>query len=317
VESPAARLLNLLSLLQSRPRWSATELAERLSVTPRTVRRDVTRLRDLGYPVNAELGRDGGYTLGAGGALPPLLLTDDEAVAVAIGLRAAATGGVAGYDDAAIAALVKLEQVLPARLRERVLALSTSTVLVPSAGERLVDPEVLLILAQGCHRAERLGFSYRDASGNDSDRRVEPYGLVNVEGRWYLVTHDLDRDDWRTFRVDRMREPRLTGHRFVKAAEPDVATMVVEGIAVAAYDWQAEVLLHASLDEAAAEIPRTVGTLERIKGGTLLRMGASELDWIARYISGLPFDADVIDPPELRAALRAHGRRLQHAHRDG
>jgi predicted DNA-binding transcriptional regulator YafY len=315
VESPAARLLALLSLLQSRPRWTATELAEQLGITTRTVRRDVTRLRDLGYPVNADLGREGGYQLGAGGALPPLLLTDDEAVAVAIGLRAAASGGVAGYDDAAIAALVKLEQVLPAPLRERVLALNTAAVLIPSAGERLVDPEVLLTLAQGCHRSERLGFAYRDGSGNETERRVEPHGLVNVEGRWYLVAHDLDRDDWRTFRVDRLTAPRLTGHRFVKTAEPDTAAMVVDGIAFATYEWQAEVLLDARFDEAAAEIPRTVGTLERAGRRTRLRLGAADLAWIARYLSGLPFDIEVVDPPEVKAALRAHGRRLQQAHR--
>ena len=314
MESTAGRLLSLLSLLQSRPHWNAAELADRLGITDRTVRRDVNRLRELGYPVVAEAGRAGGYQLGAGGALPPLLLTDDEAVAVAVGLRAAASGGVAGYDDAAVAALAKLEQVLPVRLRDRVLALNTATVLVRSGEGPAVDPEVLLLLAQGCRRPERVRFGYRDGSGNVTSRRVEPYRLVNTDRRWYFVAHDLDRVDWRTFRVDRMSEPALTGHRFVRTAEPDAARMVVDGLALGSYQWQAEVLLDAELPEAAAEIPQTIGSVESADGATLLRMGANDLDWIARYIAGLPFDAQVREPPELRAALRALGRRLQRAH---
>ncbi len=310
--TPAGRLLALLSLLQSRPHWTATELAERLSTTPRTVRRDVTRLRDLGYPVNAEPGRAGGYQLGAGGVLPPLLLTDDEAVAVAIGLRAAASLGVAGHDDAAIAALAKLEQVLPTRLRDRVRALNASTVLVAvaSGGRPQVNAEVLLTLAQGCRRSERIHFAYEDKGGNATSRRVEPYSLVSADHRWYLVAHDLDRVDWRTFRVDRMGGPELTGHRFRRGEEPDAASMVLEGVALAAYDWQAEVLLLADLETAAAEVAPTVGTLTPTTGGTLLRVGANDLDWIARYLVGMPFAFEVRDPPELQAELRALGRRL-------
>jgi predicted DNA-binding transcriptional regulator YafY len=315
VESPAGRLLRLLSLLQSRPHWNGRELAERLGITPRTVRRDIANLRELGYPVEAEAGPNGGYQLGAGGALPPLLLTDDESVAVAIGLRAAASGGVAGYEEAAVAALAKLEQVLPGRLRERVLALNAVTVLVRSGGTT-VDPDILLTLAQGCRRPERIRFGYRDGNGNVSQRRVEPYGLVNAERRWYLVAHDLDRQDWRTFRVDRVSEPSLAGHRFVRTGEPDVAAMVADGLAFAAHQWQAEVWLRADVRQAAMEIPRTFGTLEGVDGGTVLRIGANELDWLAHYIAGLPFEAEVRHPPELRAALRALGRHLQRAHRE-
>jgi predicted DNA-binding transcriptional regulator YafY len=315
MESSAARLLDLLSLLQTRPHWNAPELAERLSITTRTVRRDISRLRELGYPVVAEAGRTGGYELGAGGRLPPLLLTDDESVAVAVGLRAAASGGVAGYEEAAVAAMAKLEQVLPARLRERVLALNAATVLVRSGAGPNVDPEVLLTVAQGCRRAERLRFGYRDGAGNVTERRVEPYGLVSAERRWYLVAFDLDREDWRTFRVDRATELSLTGHRFVRTSEPDAAAMVVEGLALAPYQWQAEVLLHASIAEAETEIPQTIGSVEAVEGGTLLRFGANELGWLARYIAGLPFQAEVRSPPELRVALRALGRELQRSHR--
>jgi predicted DNA-binding transcriptional regulator YafY len=310
VESSAARLLELLSLLQSRPHWNATELADRLRTTTRTVRRDVTRLRDLGYPVHAAPGRTGGYELGAGGALPPLLLSDDEAVAVAVGLRAAASGGVAGYDEAAVAALAKLEQVLPARLRERVLAVHGSTVLVRSPSDTPVDPDVLLTLAQGCRRSERVTFKYRDGSGRSSERRTEPYGLVNAEHRWYLVAFDLDRADWRTFRLDRMRSPVLTGHRFVRTTEPDTAAMVLEGLTLAAYRFRAEVLLHAGVRAASGEVPVTVGSLQSVRGGTLLRLGADSLDWIARFLAGLPFTFEIRTPPELGDAVRAHAEHL-------
>ena len=315
MESPAARLLELLSLLQSRPHWSGIELADHLGVTERTVRRDITRLRDLGYPVAGATGVAGGYQLGPGAALPPLLLTDDEAVAVAVGLRAAATGGLAGYEQAAVAALAKLEQVLPARLRDQVLALHAVTVLVPPGPEPATDPELLLTLAQGCRRPERVRFSYRDGAGAVTERRVEPYGLVNVNRLWYLVADDLDRGDWRTFRVDRMSEATLTGHRFARTSEPDTAAMVLDGIAHAPYAWQAEVRLDAPIDEARLVIPPVIGNLEAAEGGTVLRLGASDLEWMARYIAGLPFAATVIEPAELRAALRSLGRHLQRVHR--
>lgn len=315
MDSPAARLLALLSLLQARPHWNAPELAERLGITERTVRRDVTRLRDLGYPVEAAPGRDGGYQLGRGGGLPPLLLTDDEAVAVALGLRAAATGGVTGYDEAAVAAMAKLEQVLPVHLRERVLALSSAIVLVRTAGGPPVDPECLLLLAQGCRRNERVRFAYTDGDGNRTERRVEPYGVVNVDRRWYLVGWDLDRVDWRTFRLDRMSELELTGHRFTPQEQPDTAAMVIAGLTSTPYEWQAQVLVRATPEEVAADVPTSVGTLEPVEGGTLVRMGANDLDWIARYLAGIEHDFEVLGPPELKAELRALGRRLQRAHR--
>jgi predicted DNA-binding transcriptional regulator YafY len=314
VESPAGRLLTLLSLLQARPHWSATELAERLDTTPRTVRRDVTRLRDLGYPVSAEPGPNGGYQLGPGGSLPPLLLTDDEAVAVATGLRATAHGGITAFEEAAVAALAKLEQVLPTRLRHRVDALN-ATIVLPRRSQPApaADPDVLLTLAQGCRGPERLRFHYRDAAGRDSERRVEPYRLVNTNRRWYLVARDLDRDAWRTFRVDRLREPVLTGHRFTRSEEPDAVAMVNEAVTVAPYRWQAEVLLHATPEEAAAEVSPLVGQLEPVPGDattTVLRTGANELEWIARYLASLDLDYEVREPPELRATLRALGRQL-------
>ena len=314
MESPAGRLLRLLSLLQMKPTWTAEELADRLAITTRTVRRDVTRLRDLGYPVLAAPGRFGGYQLGPGGALPPLLLSDDEAVAVAIGLRAAANGGVAGIEDAALAALAKLEQVLPVPLRERLQALHAATVPLVGGSGPSVDPDALVLVAQGCRRLERLRFQYLDGSGQRSERSVEPFRLVPVRRRGYLVARDRDRDDWRTFRVDRIQDPVLTGHRFVRAEEPDAAAMVAEGLAVGAYSLQATVVLLVPHREAAAEIPRTVGSLEPHDDGTLLRIGGSDLRWLATYLAALPFGFRVLDPPELRDELRALGRRLVRDH---
>lgn len=315
MESAAGRLLALLSLFQARPRWQAAVLAEKLAVTERTVRRDVTRLRNLGYPVEAEAGPSGGYRLGAGGSLPPLLLADDEAVAVAVGLRLATRHGLTGVDDAVVAALAKLDQVLPARLRERIAAIASSTVFVTRPASGPVTPDVLLVLAQGCRGLERVRFGYRAGNGIESERRVEPYRLVSVTGRWYLVAFDLDRGAWRTFRVDRMRDAALSGHRFVRREEPDAATMVTEGIAIHAYDRRAEVFLHASLAECAELVPSTIGTLEEVEDGTVLRLGASELDWIARYLAALPVPFEVREPPELRATLRSLGRRLVREHR--
>lgn len=305
----------MLSLLQSRPTWTAEELAERLGVTTRTVRRDMTRLRDLGYPVLAAPGRFGGYQLGSGGVLPPILLSDDEAVAVAIGLRAAAQGGVSGIEDAAIAALAKLEQMLPAVARERLRDLLGATVPLAAGSGPAVDADALVTVAQGCRRPERLKFRYLDASGQASERSVEPYKLVHVRRRWYLVARDRDRADWRTFRVDRMHDAVLTGHRFTHAEEPDAEAMVAEGLAVGSYAVQASVLLQVDVTEAAAEIPRTVGSIEAHAEGTLLRIGAPDVAWLARYLAGLPFGFQVLDPSELRTELRAMGRRLAREHR--
>lgn len=316
MESSSGRLLALLSLLQARPYWSAVELAERLEVTTRTVRRDVTRLRELGYPVEADPGPHGGYQLGAGGALPPLLLSDDEAVVVAVGLRAATFGAVDGFEDTAVAALAKLEQILPARLRDRIGALHASTVLLRSdRGDAAVSPEALLLLAQGCRRLERARFEYTDGDGNASSRHVEPYRLVNTKRRWYLVARDLDRNAWRTFRVDRLHDAALTGHRFVRDSEPDAAAMVADGLAFGGYSVQAEVLLRVDLSRAAEEIPPTVGALEEVEDGTMLRLGANSLDWIARYLAGLDLPYEIVQPPELRTTLRALGRRLVRDHR--
>jgi predicted DNA-binding transcriptional regulator YafY len=316
VGDTAGRLLRLLSLLQSRPSWTGPELAERLGVTERTVRRDVARLRELGYPVDAATGPFGGYELGAGGALPPLLLDDDEAVAVVMGLRNAAGGTVAGLEDAAVAVLTKLEQILPGHLRERVTALHTATERVPGRRQPQVEPGLLVTIAQACRALERLRFNYRTNAQHESERRVEPYRLVNTERRWYLVARDLDRAAWRTFRVDRMRDVEATGHRFVRGDEPDAVALVSEGLALAVHPVRATVRVQAPPDELQGFVPGDVGVLEaEEQGTTLLRMGAEDAWWIARWLAGMPYAFEVVDPPELRDALRELAARLDRAAR--
>lgn len=312
----ANRLLRLLSLLSARPHWSAAELAEQLDVTTRTVRRDIADLRDLGYPVESDPGRTGGYRLGIGGRLPPLLLTDDEAVVVAIGLRTSLVRGVTVLGDAAEAALAKLEQVLPPVLRDQVTALHDATVVVERPAGPAVDADALLTIARGVRGHRLVTFGYRSGEGAETERRVEPYGLVNAARRWYLVAYDLLRADWRTFRVDRARSVELTGHGFAPRPAPDTAALVQRAIASYPYDVQAELLLDLPFAEAPTEIPPTVGTTEPHDDGrrTRLRIGADDLAWIARYVASLPVDVEVVAPAALRDELRALGEQLVARH---
>ncbi|GLX37995.1 DeoR family transcriptional regulator [Streptomyces roseochromogenus] len=226
-----ARLLTLLSLLQTPREWPGSELAARLEVSARTIRRDIERLRVLGYPVEASLGAEGGYRLVAGAAMPPLLLDDEEAVAIAVGLRAGAGHAIEGVEEASVRALAKLEQVLPARLRHRVGALQSATVALTRGDGPSVDPRTLTTMAGAVAGPERLRFAYRARDGAATRRLVEPYRLVSTGIRWYLVAYDLEREDWRTFRVDRVSEPFATGARFVPRELPmEAAAFVRRGL---------------------------------------------------------------------------------------
>jgi predicted DNA-binding transcriptional regulator YafY len=311
---PSARMLRLLSLLQARSNWTGDELAQRLEVTSRTLRRDVTSLRDLGYPVEALSGPAGGYQLAPGGALPPLLFDDDEAMAVALGLRAAAGGTVPGFEDAAVAALAKIEQVLPVRLADQINSVQSATVALRSRSNREsspVEPGVLVTVAQACRGPERLRFDYVDREGNVTERHVEPYRLVHTSRRWYLVARDRDRDAWRTFRVDRMSNPQRTGMWFTHTDPPDAAALVAEGISVQVYRYHARILLHVPHEQAVEMIGPVVGVLERKgRNRTVLRTGADEIGWIAGYLAGLDCRFEVLEPDELKAAVRALGERL-------
>jgi predicted DNA-binding transcriptional regulator YafY len=310
---PSARMLRLLSLLQARSNWTGDELAERLEVTSRTLRRDVTRLRDLGYPVEALSGPAGGYQLAPGGALPPLLFDDDEAMAVALGLRAAAGGSIPGFEDAAVAALAKIEQVLPVRLAEQIDSVQSATVGLRTRSRESspVTPGVLVTVAQACRGPERLRFDYVDREGNVTDRYVEPFQLVHTSRRWYLVARDRDREAWRTFRVDRMSNPKRTGMWFTHADPPDAAALVAEGISVQVYRYQARILLHVPHEQAAEMVGPAVGVLERKgRNRTLLRTGADEIGWIAGYLAGLDCRFEVLEPDELKEAVKELGERM-------
>jgi predicted DNA-binding transcriptional regulator YafY len=304
----AERLLKLLGLLEGRIDWTAEELARRLEVTSRTIRRDITRLRDLGYPVEAMAGPGGGYRLGAGGKLPPLLLDDDEAVAVAIGLRVSTTSAVSGLEDSSLSALAKLEHVLPARLRSRLEDISEATTSTLGSSRHQVDHGVLALVAASIRKRERLRLGYVDNQGKHTDRHVEPVRLVHTGRRWYLVVFDLDRDDWRTFRLDRVSEPRTTGIRASRRTGPDPVGLVQTGIAIDAWEYRARVVLHAPADHALREIPPTIGVVEPIdESSSRLLIGADEMGWLARYLLGLSMRFDVEDPPELRSELAAIG----------
>jgi predicted DNA-binding transcriptional regulator YafY len=311
----SARLLRLLTLLQTRPDWTGPELAGRLGVTSRTLRRDVQKLRGLGYPVEAAPGVGGGYRLGAGTALPPLLLDDEEAVAVALSLRTAASHTVAGMGEASLRALAKLDQVLPARLRERTRSLGLATVPLTAAAP-VVDGAVLTLIAVACRGRERLSLRYRSRDGELTDRLVEPHRLVQAGYRWYLVARDTGRDDWRTFRVDRIEAPQRTGVRFRPQNPPDAAAFVAHAVTTAPYRHQIRVLLHQPAGWVAGRLPPTVGVVTPAgQDRCLLRTGADSLDMIAFHLGMLDCDFTVLEPPELTERLRVLAARLQAAAR--
>lgn len=306
---PSSRLLRLLSLLQAQPRWAGPELARRLGVTDRTLRRDVTRLRDLGYPVHAAAGVEGGYQLGAGGQLPPLLLDDDEAVAIALGLRIATATTLAGMEQAAVAALAKIEQVLPARLAERVKALAEGPVHLRGPELPQVDPDTLVTVATGCRRGEGLRFHYTSHDGSEGDRSVEPLQIVHTGRRWYLVARDRDRQAWRTFRVDRLSRAQLTGHHYSFDDPPDPEALVTEATTVAPWAVEAQLRLDAPTDEVARRFPPTTAVVEPDPDGdpakTVLRTGANSIGPLVAFVMGMPFGVEVLAPAELRDAVRA------------
>ncbi|MGH3982291.1 MAG: helix-turn-helix transcriptional regulator [Pseudonocardiaceae bacterium] len=308
----ASRVLRLLSLLQNCRDWAGPRLAERLDVSPRTLRRDIERLRELGYPVRAISGVGGGYRLEAGAALPPLLLDDEEAVAIAVGLRTAAGGTVAGIEETSVRALAKLEQVLPSRLRRRVNALQTYTVPLITVGP-IVDPGYLAVIAQACRDHERLRFSYRTRDGIGSKRVVEPYRLAYVIRKWYLMAWDLDRDDWRSFRVDRLESPLAIGVRFRPRELPtaDAAAYVAQAITSSFARYRALVTLHAPVEVIAERIRPTDGVLESVDDQTCqLRTAADSLQWLALTIGMFDIEFEIHEPPELIDYVRGLSERL-------
>lgn len=311
--STSARLLRLLSLLQARPVWSGADLAARLEVTARSLRRDVERLRELGYPVDSARGVGGGYRLGAGRELPPLLLDDDEAVTVAVALQSAATGPLLEGGETALRALAKLEQVLPTRLRRQVQALSVAVVLAGRQEADTIAPDLLATLARACRDAERTRFDYRRRDGTESRRHSEPYRLVSTGRRWYLVAHDLEREAWRTFRVDRISAARGTGARFARTEQPDAATMVARAIGLTTYPCQATLRLHLSLEQARDRF----GGAQLLQAETattcVLTAGADSWRTIAVYLLGTGTRFTVLGPDDMRQAVRELATELAEA----
>lgn len=315
----AARLIELLSLLQ-RPRpWAGADLAERLEITPRTVRRDIARLRDLGYPVEATMGASGGYRLAAGGSMPPLIVDDEEAVALAIGLGLAAGQAVAGIEEASVRALTKVMQVLPDRLRRLVGGLRRGSLAPPPGGQPTIDPDDLLALTAAVQDHGRVRFEYVAADGTTSERRVEPHGVVAVGRRWYLVAFDVDRDDWRTFRLDRIgRLSSLggrSGTRPLPARTP--ADYVTETLLDLAPTYEAVATLHMAFADATARVGGFAADLVPLDPRSCtLHTHADTAEWLAARLASLGCEFEVHHPPELRDRLRAMGERLARATQD-
>ncbi len=311
----SARLLRLLSLLQTHRDWTGPDLAGRLAVTERTVRRDVDRLRLLGYTVVARSGAGGGYRLGFGAVLPPLLLDDDEAVAIALGLRSAALTGLTGIEETAVRALGKLEQLLPSRLRHRV-ATVTSAVVPMTGGEAALDVDVLLVVAAAVRDEQRVRADYRRHDGSESRRLLEPHRIVHTDRRWYLVAWDVERDDWRTLRLDRLTPRVPTGPRFVprEAPEPDLAGYTSRGISTDVYRYRCRLTVHARAEVVAERISPTIGVVRAIDEVTCeVLVGTNSLDEAAVWLGVIGAELTIHEPAELRDRVGALGARLVRA----
>jgi predicted DNA-binding transcriptional regulator YafY len=313
-----ARMLQLLSLLQTHRYWPGGELADRLEVSIRTLRRDVERLRELGYPVRAQRGLAGGYQLAAGAALPPLVLDDEEAVALAVALMQAAGSSVAGIAEASVRALAKVSQVLPRRLQRRVDALRgmTEPAGPPVAGVS-VSPAVLAAVAQACRDGDRLEFGYLAADRTPTERRVEPYRLVSLGRRWYLVAYDLDRHEWRSFRVDRLSQPRPTGIRFAprRLPAPDAATFVRAGLREAPSLYSIEAEVAAPAESVRARIGRWAEVNSLSDSECSVRIRADSMDWAVLALGMTGADFRVTSPPEFATYLTGWAGRLSRAAR--
>ncbi|MEV4629859.1 YafY family protein [Micromonospora sp. NPDC049523] len=313
----STRTLRLLSLLQSHRYWPGTQLAERLGISVRTLRRDIDRLRELGYPVEAQRGVDGGYQLTAGAVLPPLVVDDEEAVALAVGLHAAAQSAVEGVAESSVRVLAKVVQVMPPRLRRQVEALRAMTLPAnwTDPASPGVDPGVLTAVALACRDSEHLRFSYTAADDQHTDRHVEPHRLVSLGRRWYLVAYDLTRHDWRSFRVDRLAAPHGTGSRFRPRDLPaaDAAEFVRTSLDNQPRPYQVEVLVDAPAATVRERIGRW-GTVEELDAERCrVRMTTDSLDWPTMALGVLGADFRVLDPPELLEQIHHWGTRFNRA----
>ena len=315
----SARLLRLLSLFQSRRDWTGTELAGRLGVTTRTVRNDVERLRQLGYQVDGTEGAAGGYRLGTSAVIPPLLLDDDETVAVALALRGAAGGSVAGIEEASVRVLAKMQQLLPVPLRRRVSALEEFSLPAPAFGPA-VNADILTTLAAACRDQEQTQIDYRRHDGTQSSRTIEPHRLVNAGRRWYLLAWDTSRQAWRTFRVDRIRlQPHHAGRRFAHRPLPDddPAAYVIKNISMS-WPYQATVIAHANAETIRTRLPQQHVIEPADQNNCRVKLSADTPQVLAAWLGMLGADFDIENPerhPELVEHLRRTGERYQRAAR--
>jgi len=312
VLTPTARLLELLELLQAQPLITGREIADQLGVDRRTARRYVAALQDLGIPIEGQRGVGGGYRIRPGYRLPPLMLTDDEAVVVALGTLAAGRLGLAGSPESVDGALAKIHRVLPDGLRRRVEALEETLDFTASTrGSAPVGGDLVLLLADAIRRRRRLRMAYRSYAGEETERELSPLGLVVHTGRWYLAAHDHGRDDLRTFRVDRIRRPALAeDSALAPPAGFDAVAYVSTSLARTPWRWEVEVLLDLSLEEAARRVPATLAELIEEDSGTLLRIRVGSLDWAASVLAGLGCGFTIRSPEELRTSVRALAERL-------
>jgi predicted DNA-binding transcriptional regulator YafY len=313
---PSARMLRLLSLLQTHRYWPGQELSERLDVSPRTLRRDIDRLRDLGYVVDAVRGVAGGYQLRAGGSLPPLLLEDEEAVAIAVGLRTSAAGAVSGMEETSVQALTKVIALMPPRLRRRIDAVRSQSDNLVWSGGPVIDPDVLTGLAQACRDSELVHFDYTAKDAELTRRRVEPVRLVSLGRRWYLVAYDRDRQDWRSFRLDRISGVATSGQRFRprELPTPDALSFVQAGIRQMPQRHQVRVRIGTD-PHSVAELVGDWGTVEPVDGGCVLSMNVDSLEWPLVVLAQLEADFEVQSPPELQEMVARTAERFGRATR--
>lgn len=313
----APRLLQLLALLQVRRQWTGRELAERLEVDVRTVRRDVGRLRRLGYPVQSFSGLGGAYLLGAGAELPPLVLADDEAVAVAASLLSTTLGDSTGIEEPALRAYVKLDSVLPARLQRRLRALRAATVGLTRPDAVHTDAATLTALATSVRDRHVVTFRHRDREGALNRRTVEPHRLVCGGRVWYLLAWDRERGDWRTFRVDRVTGVRDDGERFTERRPPaDAATFVSRSVSSGAYRYRARVLMRAPAAEVEQKTSPLAGQVEPLDASScILHTGSNSLEQLALYVALKGFEFEVLEPQELAEQLAIIGARCARAAR--
>lgn len=310
--APAARLLEVLELLQTQPVTTGREIAERLTIDARTVRRYVTRLQELGIPVEGQRGVGGGYRIRPGYRLPPLMLTDDEAIVVTLGTIVAGRLGLTGDPESVDGALAKIHRVLPDVLRRQVEALETTLDFTSRAPTGAPVPgQRALLLADAIRRRRRVRTGYRAFSGERTQRELSPHGLVVHSGRWYLAAHDHRRDDLRTFRVDRMSRTAVSTRQALEPPDGfDAVAYVSRSLARVPSRWEVEVLLHVPVDVASQRLPATLAELAEANGGTLLRMRVDSLDWMARTLAGLDCGFTIYEPDELRSTVRVLAERL-------